>query len=55
MSLSLVYFVKVIHQREVIENFVEGEYFCYPKTGVVHFKSKLLEIKKIYFICVNKK
>ena len=27
-----------------------GDYFRYPKTGVVHFKSKLLEIKKIFFI-----
>ena len=31
-----------------------GDYFCYPKTGegggAVHFKSKLLEIKKIIFI-----
>ena len=27
-----------------------GDYFCYPKTGVVYFKSKLLEVKKIIFI-----
>ena len=28
-----------------------GDYFRYPKTGgAVHFKSKLLEIRKIFFI-----
>ena len=30
-----------------------GDYFCYPKAGgvgVVHCKSKLLEIDKIFFI-----
>ena len=50
--LSLVYFVKVIHQREVIENFAEsvqckGTIF-FLKQGGVHFKSKLLEIKTIF-------
>ena len=31
-----------------------GDYFHYPKTGgVVHFKSKLLEIGKIFFILIS--
>ena len=37
MLLSLVYFVKVIHQRKVIEFLLKvlnvRGLFCYPKTG----------------------
>ena len=40
MLLSLVYFVKVNYQREVIENFAEKEQ-CYPKTGVVPLQIKV--------------
>ena len=27
-----------------------GDYFPYPKTGVVQFKSKFLEVGKIFFV-----
>ena len=58
MLLFLVHFVKVIHQRKVIENFAEsaqcyGTIFVILKRGggggIVHFKSTLLEVKKIFF------
>ena len=52
MLLSLIFVVKVIQQREVIEKFAESapkrKYFCYHKTGGLCTS----EIKKI--LCVNK-
>ena len=58
MLLSLVCLVKIIHQREVIENFAEsvqcyGTIFVILKQGGgVHFKLKLQDIKKLFFILI---
>ena len=61
MLLSLVYFVKVIHGREVIENSqkctIFGDYFCYSKTGGCALQIKIARDKENIFhfeLCVNK-
>ena len=47
----MVYFVKVIINRYVIENFAESAYSCYPKTGGLSTSNKkMLRIKKLFFI-----
>ena len=65
MLLSLLYFLKLINQgKEKILKFlqkvrnVRGLFLLCSNRRVVHFKSKLLEIKTIFFfyfeLCVNK-
>ena len=62
MLLPLVYFVKVIHQREVIENFTESvqcqaTFFVIQKQGGCALQIKVAKYQENIFdfeLCVNK-